>query len=60
MPDKSRAAHLAERADDARREAKALQRRVRVLGQITAEIAEEAAALAAEAEKRPVAHRRVD
>lgn len=57
MKHKSRAERLAEKADDARREAKAIQRRSRVLVRLTAEIADETAALAEAAE--PVAHRPV-
>lgn len=54
------AERLAERAEDVRREAKSVMRRMRVLTQLAAEVEKEAAGLAADTAKQEVAHRPVD
>lgn len=58
MEPKTPAEQLRESADDVRREAKAVQRRMRVLVQLAARVEEDAAALADSIE--PVAQRRVE
>lgn len=54
------AERLADRADDVRREAKSVMRRMRVLTQLAAEMEKEATALADEATEKELAQHPVD